>query len=117
MPNTSNPDFLVFTGKANPELAEEVVKCLGTTLGKIQVDRFSDGEVTVEIMQNVRARDVFIIQPTCAPTNDALMELLIMVDASNAHLPNAFRLSSLTSATPDKTVAHALPAYPFPLKS
>ena len=81
MPNTSNPDFLVFTGKANPELAEEVVKCLGTTLGKIQVDRFSDGEVTVEIMQNVRARDVFIIQPTCAPTNDALMELLIMVDA------------------------------------
>ena len=54
---------------------------MGTTLGKIQVDRFSDGEVTVEIMQNVRARDVFIIQPTCAPTNDALMELLIMVDA------------------------------------
>lgn len=81
MPNTCNPDFLVFTGKANPELAEEVVKCLGTTLGKIQVDRFSDGEVAVEIMQNVRARDVFIIQPTCAPTNDALMELLIMVDA------------------------------------
>lgn len=81
MLHTSAPDFLVFTGKANPELAEEVVKCLGTTLGKIQVDRFSDGEVTVEIMQNVRARDVFIIQPTCAPTNDTLMELLIMVDA------------------------------------
>ena len=74
-------DYLVFTGNANPPLAEEVVKCLGTTLGQIAVDRFSDGEVTVEIRQNVRARDIFLIQPTCAPTNDTLMELLIMVDA------------------------------------
>ena len=78
---SSASDFLVFTGNANPRLAEEVVQCLGTTLGEIQVGRFSDGEVTVEIKQNVRARDVFIIQPTCAPTNDNLMELLIMVDA------------------------------------
>lgn len=75
------PDFLVFTGNANPQLAEEIVSTLGTHLGKIQVERFSDGEVTVEILQNVRARDVFIIQPTCAPTNENLMELLIMVDA------------------------------------
>ena len=78
---SSASDFLVFTGNANPRLAEEVVQCLGTTLGEVQVGRFSDGEVTVEIKQNVRARDVFIIQPTCAPTNDNLMELLIMVDA------------------------------------
>ncbi|MDO5653909.1 MAG: ribose-phosphate pyrophosphokinase [Brachymonas sp.] len=74
-------DFLVFTGNANPGLAEEIVKCLNTTLGGIRVDRFSDGEVTVEVLQNVRTRDVFIVQPTCAPTNDTLMELLIMVDA------------------------------------
>ena len=74
-------DFLVFTGNANPSLAEEIVKSLGTALGDVQVGRFSDGEVTVEIKQNVRARDVFIVQPTCAPTNDNLMELLIMVDA------------------------------------
>ncbi len=74
-------DFLVFTGNANPSLAEEIVKSLGTALGDVQVGRFSDGEVTVEIKQNVRARDVFIVQPTCAPTNENLMELLIMVDA------------------------------------
>ena len=74
-------DFLVFTGNANPGLAEEIVKSLGTALGDVQVGRFSDGEVTVEIKQNVRARDVFIVQPTCAPTNENLMELLIMVDA------------------------------------
>ena len=80
--NSSVPsDFLVFTGNANPQLAQEIVQCLGSNLGDIRVDRFSDGEVTVEIRQNVRARDVFIVQPTCAPTNDSLMELLIMVDA------------------------------------
>lgn len=74
-------NFLVFTGNSNPKLAEEIATGLGTELGKIQVDRFSDGEVTVEIMQNVRARNVFVVQSTCAPTNDSLMELLIMVDA------------------------------------
>lgn len=80
--NSSVPsDFLVFTGNANPQLAEEITQCLNSKLGNIRVDRFSDGEVTVEILQNVRARDVFIVQPTCAPTNDSLMELLIMVDA------------------------------------
>ncbi|KKW67572.1 ribose-phosphate pyrophosphokinase [Lampropedia cohaerens] len=76
-----HPDFLVFTGNANPALAREVSQHLGTALGAMQVGRFSDGEVTVEIKQNVRARDVFVIQPTCAPTNENLMELLIMVDA------------------------------------
>lgn len=74
-------NFTVFTGNANPKLAEEIAAGLGTELGKIQVDRFSDGEVTVEIMQNVRARNVFVVQSTCAPTNDSVMELLIMVDA------------------------------------
>jgi len=71
----------VFTGNANPALAVEVVRYLGLPLGRAVVDRFSDGEVNVEIMENVRGRDVFIVQPTCAPTNNNLMELLVMIDA------------------------------------
>lgn len=78
---TSLPDFMIFTGNANPALASEVAKDLNTTLGQADVGRFSDGEVTVEITQNVRARDVFVVQSTCAPTNENLMELIIMVDA------------------------------------
>ncbi|MBI5259286.1 MAG: ribose-phosphate pyrophosphokinase [Burkholderiales bacterium] len=72
---------VLFTGNANPALAQEIAKSLGVELGKASVGRFSDGEVTVEIHQNVRARDVFVVQSTCAPTNENLMELLIMVDA------------------------------------
>ncbi len=72
---------VLFTGNANPALAQEIAGHLGVDLGKAMVGRFSDGEVTVEIRQNVRARDVFVVQPTCNPTNENLMELLIMVDA------------------------------------
>ena len=72
---------MVFTGNANPALAADIAKHLGTELGNASVGRFSDGEVTVEINQNVRARDVFVVQSTCSPTNENLMELLIMVDA------------------------------------
>ncbi|QXZ09951.1 ribose-phosphate pyrophosphokinase [Comamonas sp. Y33R10-2] len=79
--HSHNSDFMVFTGNANPGMAEEIVKHLGTTLGAADVGKFSDGEVAVEIKQNVRARDVFVVQSTCAPTNDNLMELLVMVDA------------------------------------
>ncbi len=75
------PDFMVFTGNANPVLAAEIAGHLGIGLGAAEVGRFSDGEVTVEIKQNVRARDVFVVQSTCSPTNENLMELLIMVDA------------------------------------
>ncbi|MEI6769155.1 MAG: ribose-phosphate diphosphokinase, partial [Betaproteobacteria bacterium] len=81
MSNHTNPDFMVFTGNANPALAQEIATHLGTGLGSATVGRFSDGEVTVELHQNVRARDVFVVQSTCAPTNENLMELLIMVDA------------------------------------
>ncbi|ABM56729.1 ribose-phosphate pyrophosphokinase [Verminephrobacter eiseniae] len=77
----NHPDFMVFTGNANPGMAVEIAQHLGTCLGAADVGRFSDGEVTVEIKQNVRARDVFVVQSTCAPTNENLMELLIMVDA------------------------------------
>ena len=72
---------VLFTGNANPVLAQEIASHLGIELGRAMVSRFSDGEVTVEIRQNVRARDVFVLQPTCTPTNEHLMELLIMVDA------------------------------------
>jgi len=73
--------LMVFTGNANPRLAQEVTKHLGLSLGRAIVGRFSDGEVMVEIMENVRGKDVFVLQSTCAPTNDNLMELLVMVDA------------------------------------
>ena len=72
---------VLFTGNANPVLAREIATHLNVELGQASVGRFSDGEVTVEIRQNVRARDVFVVQPTCSPTNENLMELFIMVDA------------------------------------
>jgi ribose-phosphate pyrophosphokinase len=76
------PDnLMVFTGNANPKLAHAVAQQINIPLGKAQVSRFSDGEVTVELFENVRGKDVFILQPTCAPTNDNLMELMIMADA------------------------------------
>jgi ribose-phosphate pyrophosphokinase len=75
------PDFMVFTGNANPGLAAEIAATSASRWAPLRVGRFSDGEVTVEINTNVRARDVFVVQSTCAPTNENLMELLIMVDA------------------------------------
>jgi ribose-phosphate pyrophosphokinase len=71
----------IFTGTANPELAQKICGHLGTTLGQALVTAFSDGEIRVEIGDNVRGRDVFLIQPTCPPANHNLMELLIMIDA------------------------------------
>lgn len=77
----SDDRMMVFTGNANPELAHKIVDHLGIPLGHLKAERFSDGEVHVEIMENVRGRDVFVVQSTCAPTNDNLMEMLILVDA------------------------------------
>ncbi|NGP54172.1 ribose-phosphate diphosphokinase [Thioalkalivibrio sp. XN8] len=71
----------VFSGNANRELAESIARHLGFALGKLQAGRFSDGEVSVEVLENVRGRDVFIVQPTCPPVNDNILELLVMVDA------------------------------------
>ncbi len=73
--------LMVFTGNANPKLASDVVRRLGISLGSATVGRFSDGEVNVELLENVRGKDVFILQPTCAPTNENLMEMLVLVDA------------------------------------
>lgn len=74
-------DLMIFSGNANLPLAEKIAHHLNISLGKATVGRFSDGEVMVEILENVRGRDVFIIQPTCAPTNDNLMELMVIADA------------------------------------
>ena len=72
---------MVFTGNANPKLAAQVVEALHIPMGNAVVENFSDGEISVEINENVRGRDVFIIQPTCNPTNDNIMELIVMADA------------------------------------
>ena len=77
----SDNNLMIFTGNANPALAAQVASKLGIPLGKAFVSKFSDGETTVEINENVRGKDVFVIQSTCAPTNDNLMEIVLMVDA------------------------------------
>jgi ribose-phosphate pyrophosphokinase len=77
----ADKDLMVFTGNANPALADKVANQLGVPLGKATVSKFSDGEVTVEINENVRGKNVFVVQSTCAPTNDNLMEIMLMVDA------------------------------------
>ena len=74
-------DLMVFAGNANPELAAKVGQTLHIPLGDIIVDKFSDGEIRVELNENVRGRDVFVLQSTCAPTNDNIMELLVIIDA------------------------------------
>jgi ribose-phosphate pyrophosphokinase len=77
----STDNLAIFSGNAHPKLSSDVAKYLGLPMGRVLVGRFSDGEVNVEILENVRGQDVFVIQPTCAPANDNLMELLIMIDA------------------------------------
>ena len=74
-------DIKIFTGTSNPELAAEICKCLGTRLGDAEVKRFADGEASVSLYETVRGSDVFLINPTCKPVNDSLMELLVMIDA------------------------------------
>lgn len=77
----NDTSMMVFSGNANLDLSEGIVKKLNMRLGMAAVGRFSDGEIAVEIQENVRGKDVFIIQPTCSPTNENLMELLVMIDA------------------------------------
>ncbi|MDP6537042.1 MAG: ribose-phosphate pyrophosphokinase [Gammaproteobacteria bacterium] len=84
---------MVFTGNANPALADVIAKNIGVPLGYASISKFSDGEVSVELNENVRGKDVFIIQPTCAPTNDSIMELLLMADA--LHRASANRITAV----------------------
>ncbi|MEK7258240.1 MAG: ribose-phosphate pyrophosphokinase [Pseudomonadota bacterium] len=86
-------NLMVFTGNANPALADKIAKHIGIPLGDATIGKFSDGEITVEIKENVRGKDVFIIQPTCAPTNDSLMELMLMADA--LHRASANRITAV----------------------
>ena len=86
-------NLMVFSGNANPELTGAIARYLGVPLGRASIAKFSDGEVTVELNENVRGKDVFIIQPTCAPTNDNLMELLLMADA--LHRASANRITAV----------------------
>ena len=79
--NDNNSELMIFSGNANPELARRIASHLHLSLGKATFQTFSDGEVSVEIEETVRGREVFIIQPTCQPTNDHMMELLVMIDA------------------------------------
>lgn len=86
-------NLMVFTGNANPVLAEHIARHIGIPVGKADIGKFSDGEVAVEVQENVRGKDVFIIQPTCAPTNDSLMELLLTADAM--HRASANRITAV----------------------
>jgi len=84
---------MVFNGNANPALADAIAKNIGVPLGRASISKFSDGEVSVELNENVRGKDVFVIQPTCAPTNDSIMELLLMSDA--LHRASANRITAV----------------------
>ncbi len=88
-----NRELQIFTGNANPTLANEIVTKLGIQLGKAEVSRFPDGELHVKIEENVRGQDVFVIQPTCHPVHDHLMELLVMIDA--LHRASAGRITAV----------------------
>lgn len=79
--NVPDNNMMVFSGNANPQLAHDIAAKLQMPLGKAVVGKFSDAETMVEIMENVRGKDVFVVQPTCAPTNDNLMEMMVMIDA------------------------------------
>jgi ribose-phosphate pyrophosphokinase len=89
----SDTSMMVFSGNANLALSEGIVKKLNMRLGMATVGRFSDGEIAVEIEENVRGKDVFVIQPTCSPTNENLMELLVMIDA--LHRASASRITAV----------------------
>ncbi|MBI3947407.1 MAG: ribose-phosphate pyrophosphokinase-like domain-containing protein, partial [Armatimonadetes bacterium] len=71
----------VFSGSSNPDLAREICRCLDIGLGQVRISRFANGELFVQIEENVRGRDVFVVQPTCRPANRNLMELLLIIDA------------------------------------
>lgn len=105
--------MMVFAGNANPKLAQAVTEYLHIPLGRAAVSRFSDGEVSVQLLDTVRGKDVFVLQSTCAPTNDNLMELLIMVDALKR--ASARRITAAIPyygyARQDRVLAQ--PAWPF----
>jgi len=91
----NNQKLKVFSGRANVPLAEKIANCLGDTLGKITLANFPDGEISVRIEEDVRGRDIFVVQPTCPPVNESLMELLIIMDSFKR--ASAARLTAVLS--------------------
>jgi len=89
----ANSSLMIFAGNANLKLANDIARELDVPMGKASVGRFSDGEVAIEIMENIRGRDIYLIQPTCAPTADNFVELLVMVDALKR--ASAFRVTAV----------------------
>ena len=87
------PRITILSGNATPSLAEAIAKALGVRLGRAQVQRFSDGEISVEVLDNIRGRDVFIVQSTCPPVNDNLMELILLADACRR--ASAYRITAV----------------------
>ena len=77
-----NGAMVLLTGSSHPELAKEIAKHLGIPLGDVLLGRFPEGEIQLQILDNIRGKDVFIVQPTCTPPNESLMELLILIDAA-----------------------------------
>ena len=109
MEPANNGDFL---GNAHPKLSRDIARVLHVPLAKAQVGRFSDGEISVEILENIRGRETFIVQPTCPPTSENLMELLVMVDACrSAPRHRGSPLSFPISASPARIVGRARHAY------
>ena len=108
---TIDNDLVIFTGNSNPELARKICEYLDLPLGGAKVKTFSDGEIQIEIDENVRLKDVFIIQSTCSPVNDNLVELLLMIDACNRS--SAKRITAVLPyfgyARQDKKVAPRVP--------
>lgn len=88
----SSSKVKIFSGRANPELAEEIANYLGTSLSPIQIKNFSDGEIYVQVQESIRGDDVFFIQPTCNPVNESIIELLIAVDALKRASANAINI-------------------------
>jgi ribose-phosphate pyrophosphokinase len=104
-------EFILFTGNSNPQLAMEVCQYLSVPLGKAKVNTFSDGEIQIEIQENIRGKDVFIMQSTCSPVNDHLIELLLMIDACRRS--SAMRITVVVPyygyARQDKKIAPRVP--------
>ncbi len=92
----------VFSGRANPRLAERIAHCLGDPLGSIYFQNFPDGEFLARIDENVRGRDVFVVQPTCHPVNENIMELLVILDSLKRGSARASRWCYRITVTPDR---------------
>lgn len=109
--DNNNNGYIIFSGNANPALADDICDYLGSPRGNAKVGRFSDGEVQIEIDDNVRAKDVFVVQPTSSPVNDNLVELLLLIDAF--HRSSARRITAVIPyfgyARQDKKVAPRVP--------